>query len=143
MFRNTFLILISAAAIIGSACQSVENTNANAVNKSAAATTNVPPEFSGKITNQAADPNAPQPSVLQRGATPIPGIPSDEELRKQRTAQPKKTPPIPGIPSEEELKRQMNTPISNSRFMDRKPPEAEPNSNAQSPTKKPQKVRKP
>ena len=149
MYRNTFFILISFAVIFavmfGSACQSVEKTNANAVNKSVAAdATNAPPGFSGKMTNElSADPNAPRPTVLPKGTTPTPGIPSEEELKKQMTAQPKKTPPIPGIPSEEELKKQMNTPISNAKIRETKPPIVVSNSNVQSPTERPRKVRKP
>lgn len=146
MFRNTFLILVSIAAIFGSACRSVENANANVVNKSAAAveTTNVPPEFSGKITNeQAADPNAPKATAIERGATPIPGIPSEEELKKQMSAQPKNTPPIPGIPSEAELRKQMNTPISNGKIKDMKPPTLDVNANAQGATERPRKNRTP
>lgn len=147
MTRHSFLISISlaAAALSGAACQSTEKTPANAANKSAAATvTNAPPEFSGKAANVANDPNAPKATTVERGATPIPGIPTDEELKKQQSAKPKKTPPIPGIPSEEELKRQMNTPISNQRINETKPPLYESNSAAQMPVdQRPRKVRKP
>lgn len=140
MFRNTFTILIVAAALSGAACQSVGDANTNAVNKSTVTVTNPPPGFSGNVTNAAADPNAPKPTVMQKGATPIPGIPSEAELKKQLAPQTKKTPPIPGIPSEEELKRQMNTPVSNQKIQESKPPVAVSNSNVQSPTERPRRV---
>lgn len=152
MFRNIFLILISVAALFSAACQSVEKPGANAGNSGAAtanAQANLPPEFSGKTSNESAtgnstaDPNAPKATVLPKGATPTPGIPSEEEIKKQQTASPKKTPLIPGFPSEAEMKRQMNTSLNNQRIREAKPPIAESNSSQSSPTERPRKARKP
>lgn len=145
MFRNTFLILFSTAlTLFGAACQKVENTNVNSVNKSAAIVTNAPPEFSGQATKAATDPNAPKPIALPKGATPTPGIPSEEEIKKQMSPQTKKTPPIPGIPSEEELKRQMSAPPINQKIGEAKSPQVEADSMPPTPgDRRPRKVRKP
>lgn len=131
MSEKLLFLLILCSLIFNSACQSSETTNKNAalsVNANAAA--NIPPEFSGTpslVTNST--PGIPDPKSanlsVSNPAQPIPGITDSKNNRKPL---PKNTPPIPGIPSEAELRRQMNTPISNSKIMERKPPIREPKS---------------
>lgn len=128
------------------ACQTVERANTNGANQ-ANVQANMPPGISPgpvmTINNSESgnsDPNAPKATILQKGATPIPGIPDPTPVGKTPT--PKKTPKIPGIPSEEELKREMNTPITDRSIMERKPPVMESNS-SNTQANKPRTVRKP
>lgn len=143
MFRKAFFVLFSCASLFNTACQTVEKVNTNTA-RSSNIQANLPPGISASpiitITNSSsanADPNAPKGTILQKGATPIPGIPDPAT----RTPQPKNTPKIPGIPSEEELKRQATTPANRS-IMERKPPAMESNSNI-SPIDRMRKVKKP
>lgn len=119
------------AAVLGSACQSAQTVNKNAVSvteSNSASAANIPPEFSGTpsiMTNSAPgiNPNAANLAV-SNSTKPIPGITDSKNNGKPL---PKNTPPIPGIPSEAELKREMNTPITNSKAMEAKPPTGEVN----------------
>lgn len=88
------------------------NTNSNAfVNVDPV---NLPP---GLSTSPVPPSNASTPGIpavianIPKGATPTPGIPSPEELKKP--VKPGVT-PTPGIPSPEELRRQMGTPLRTS-----------------------------
>ena len=141
MLKKSFAVFICAAAF-GSACQSTETTNKNngatsAANVSSPANTsstaNLPPEFSGTpsvMTNSAPGIPADAKSAtinISNATTPIPGI---TDVKNNGKPQPKNTPPILGIPSEAELKRQMNTRITNSKVMERKPPVGEVNAPA-------------
>lgn len=133
MLKKSFAVFICAAAL-SSACQSTGTTNKNnavapSVNTNSSANTsssaNLPPEFSGTpsiMTNSV--PGIPVDAKsatinISNATTPIPGITAAKNNGKPL---PKNTPPIPGIPSEAELKRQMNTRITNSKVMERKPP---------------------
>lgn len=150
MLKKTLFVLFSGAVLLlGAACQTAEKTNVNTaaiVAPTAAAANaniapaNVPPEFSGKEI-PAADITPPVMNNLPNGATPAPGIPDPATVGK--TAQPKNTPKIPGIPSQEELRKQMNAPVGNSKITERKPPVTESNSNANPNDGRPRAVRTP
>lgn len=143
MLKKTLFILFSSFAALSLGCQSIDKTNTNSVIKitnGANTSGDIPPEFSGNKITETTNSSAPVLSNLSKGTTPTPGIPDPATIGK--TPQPKNTPKIPGIPSEEELKRQMNTPASNSKITERKPPVSETNS-TKSPTDRPRKVRKP
>lgn len=128
--KNLFVLILCAAAL-NFGCQSSESTNKNvSLSANSNASANVSPDFSGTpsiMTNSAPGISSnPQSGNLNMSnlSTPIPGI---TDTKNDGRPLPKNTPPIPGIPSEAELKRQMNTPISNSKITERKPPVAEPN----------------
>ena len=107
IFFSVFVILVN------SACSSTDSVNSN-VNQNinlAIDTANIPPEFSNKPIelNGNMPPGIPDPknanvSVPAKGATPIPGIPSDpgKPLPKGAT-------PTPGIPDEDALRKQMQS----------------------------------
>ncbi len=133
MFRKTLLLslCIVAAVFFNFACQSAETTNSNTAvvvnSANAKSQTNVPPEFSGS------------PITVNANA---PGFPA--AIANSFNANvPRGTTPTPGIPSQEVLRKQMNTPLGNSKLMDRKPPVVESNVNSSSPTDRPRVVRKP
>ncbi len=133
MFKKTLLLSLCtvAATFFNFACQSAEKTNGNTAivvnSANAKSQTNVPPEFSGSpLTVNANAPGFPAASAnsfnanVRKGATPTPGIPSQEVLRKQ-----------------------MNTPLGNSKMIDKKSPVSESNATSTSPIDRPRTVRTP
>lgn len=145
MSRKKLFLPVFLAGFLCLACQSNESAGSN--NTAAAVpnsntSANIPPEFSGTPTVMTTSvPGIPLPSPANQNtsnsAIPIPGISDSKTAGKPM---PKNTPPIPGIPTEAELKKQMNTRISNSKIMETKPPIREPDS---APVNKPRKNDKP
>ena len=118
------------------ACSTTEAPNANS-----AATANridpasIPPEFSGTpvTTNGNSIPGITNTNAANKMPTGnIPGIPD----QSKKTPQPKNTPPIPGIPSEAEIKKQMNTPLKDVNVVNNPPKSQQPDANNRPPEKR-------
>ncbi|HMT07821.1 MAG TPA: hypothetical protein PKA82_07430 [Pyrinomonadaceae bacterium] len=111
MIRIIALLTLFIATAIALACGGGATPNANS-NTSAAKevkldNANLPPGISAApVATNVGAPGIPVVIAnMPKGATPTPGIPSAEEMKKG----PKKgTTPTPGIPSPEELRRQMS-----------------------------------
>jgi len=113
MMRYVFVLILGA--IIAAACGGAADSNAANANKRANGAaildnSNLPPGISvqpirNANVNVPGIPTVTANSNMPKGATPTPGIPSPEEIRRQQKAKPGAT-PTPGIPSPEELRRQ-------------------------------------
>lgn len=109
MLKKFLFAIICVSFALNLACQTATTPETNASNAAKADTKNLPPEFStspvppsGNSTPGIPDPKTINANALpEKGATPIPGIPSQEELNKPVK---KGATPTPGIPSEEEIK---------------------------------------
>lgn len=110
MYRIIALITLLTSAALAFACgggttsqNSIANSNAERKLDNA----NLPPGISsGPVATNVGAPGIPVVTAnTQKGATPTPGIPSEEELKKGVK---KGATPTPGIPSEAELKRMMS-----------------------------------
>ena len=130
------------------ACQSYApddvNANANAVNPNinmAIDPKNMPPGFENK--NVAIDPKNMPPGFENANMSIDPkNLPPGINPNAGKTPQPKNTPPIPGIPSDEEMKKQ----VKESSNMKAPPPISESEANEkkqQSPTNRPGTGKKP
>ncbi len=110
MIRITTLLVFLITVSFFAACSSTPANNANSNSNAAVRldNDNLPPGLSTSpvpITD-ASTPGIPaNPTAVPKGATPTPGIPSAEELKKPM--KPGVT-PTPGIPSPEEIRRQMS-----------------------------------
>jgi len=110
MIRITTLLVFLVTVSLFAACGSAPANNANSNGNTAVKldNNNLPPGLSTSpvpITD-ASTPGIPaNPTAVPKGATPTPGIPSPEELKKGM--KPGVT-PTPGIPSPEEIRRQMS-----------------------------------
>lgn len=119
MFRKfiTGGLFASSIAAFGCGGSAPANSNSNIninINSNGAVKVdpaNLPP---GLSTSPIPPSNASTPGIpavianMPKGATPTPGIPSPEEIKKP--VKPGVT-PTPGIPSPEELRRQMGLPL--------------------------------
>lgn len=128
-----YLIIVFLFSIT-SACSTVETPNENV---NAATNVNMPPEFSASpVPMSSLPPGIPDPNSnvnVQKGATPIPGIPEGKDLGKPIQ---KGATPIPGIP-DEVIK---NNPLNNSSVNSnsgKKPPKTESNTKGNSAEKPP------
>ena len=134
MLKSFLIFSVCLFLALNMACQSNTTTNSNTA-------ANVPPEFSGSpiIVNGNSIPGIPDANSANAnkpmtGTTP--GIP---DTSKGKATVPKGATPTPGIPDQETLKKQMNTPLKDANVVnnpqrDNKPEE---NSNNSKPTRKP------
>jgi len=138
MIRNFLIVSVCFLLAINSACQSANTTNTNA-NTSA----NIPPEFSSNLVSiegnsipGITDANSGNVNKPTTGTTP--GIP---DTSKGKTALPKGATPTPGIPDEETLKKQINTPLQDVNVVNNPPKDdRKPNENS---ANQPKTARKP
>jgi hypothetical protein len=106
-FIPLLLVTIISAACGGGPPNKAANAaaeNTNTVRSQTVDPAEMPPELSGKETNQPVNvpgiPNNPTP--LPKGTTPTPGIPSEADLKKP--FKPGAT-PTPGIPDQETIRK--------------------------------------
>jgi len=121
MLRNFLFILMCLSLAANQGCSSSETPNTNsAESANRIDPANIPPEFSSTPINAngASIPGIPNPNDANK--VPTGNIPGISDANK-KTPQPKKTPPIPGIPSQEEIKRQMNTPLQDVNIVNNPP----------------------
>ena len=117
---------------VSSACTTTDTPNENA---NVVTNVNMPPEFSASpIPMSSLPPGIPDPNSnvnVQKGATPIPGIPDGKDLGKpiQRGAT-----PIPGIPDEVIKSNPSSNSSSNSKN-EKKSPKTESNTTGNSANK--------
>ena len=108
MSKFYVFLIIGLLFVISSACST---TDAPSENVNAPTNANMPPEFSASpVPMSSLPPGIPDPNSnvnVQKGATPIPGIPEGKDLGKPIQ---KGATPIPGIP-DEVIK---NNPLNNS-----------------------------
>jgi len=135
MLRIFLAVSICFLLLVNLSCQSADTTNANT-------TANVPPELSGSPVPITANstPGIPDPNSANvkpmTGTTP--GIP---DTSKGKTVLPKGATPTPGIPDQETLKKQMNTPIKDANVVNNPPKENKPSNENSTP--QPKNLRKP
>ena len=119
MFRNIHALILFAVLVSAGCGSGVPNSNTDA-NSSAFTNreikldpANLPPGLSASPLPSTA--NLPpgislNPANVPLGNKPIPGIPTNEQLRKG--FKPGKS-PIPGIPDEATIRKQMSQPVAN------------------------------
>ena len=121
MLRIFLFTLVCFSLATNLACSTTEAPNTNSVGTANRIDpANIPPEFSSTPINAngASIPGITDPNNANKVPTGnIPGIPDPNK----KTPQPKNTPPIPGIPSEEEIRRQMNTPLQDVNVVNNPP----------------------
>ncbi len=142
MFRKLISVGLFASSVAAFGCggsapaNSNSNSNGNINGVVNANPANLPP---GLSTSPIEPSNASTPGIpavvanVPKGATPTPGIPSPEELKKPM--KPGVT-PTPGIPSPEEMRRQMGAPPKASNSAPTDVPMMKKNSNTPSMMKK-------
>lgn len=121
MFRtliiSTVAVAVSFMTACGEAAPANSSVNANANTRATVNSeikldpANRPPGLSGKSVP--ISPNTPGIPVNAgpKGTTPIPGIPSEAELKKKKKPG---TTPIPGIPDEATIRKAMGQPPRNA-----------------------------
>lgn len=126
MKRSLFLFTILSCSFLfgcggstgGNSSAANSSNTANQANSAKIDPANMPEGLSAKpIDPSAANAEgiSANPSPLPKGATPTPGIPSEEEIKRMTSGKIKPgATPTPGIPSEEERKRMMSRPAANA-----------------------------
>lgn len=136
MLKIFLFTLICCSLSANLACSTTEAPNANSVGAANRVDpANIPPEFSSTAINVNSNSipgitNANEGNKMPTGN--IPGIPDPSK----KTPQPKNTPPIPGIPSEEEIKRQMNTTLEDVNIVNNPPKNQQSDANNRPPEKR-------
>lgn len=122
MSNKLILVLVLVNFLIGFACSSANektSNSANGANVTNIDPKNMPPGLSASPIQPSGNSTPGIPDMksgnvnLPKGATPTPGIPDEETLKKQLSGKmPKGATPTPGIPDPETLKKQMNQPVN-------------------------------